>query len=108
MAWKKGQSGNPGGKPDGAKDRFTRKFWTDFFNDWDAGGPDVIRRVREDDPSTYLRIAASLMPSESNVTVHRTITEQTDQEIAARIAELRGIGTSDGDDAATRDPSKLN
>lgn len=45
---------------------------------------------------------------ESNVTVHRTVAELSDEEIAARIAELRGTGASDGDSAAACDPSKLN
>lgn len=45
---------------------------------------------------------------ESTVTFNRGLTEQTDAEIAERISELRGIGTSDGDDAAPVDPSQLN
>ena len=36
------------------------------------------------------------------------VKELTDQQIAARIAELRGIGASDGDETAPRDPSQLN
>ena len=43
--------------------------------------------------------------------VQATITnvnELTDSEIAARIAELRGIGATDGDIAPSVDPSQLN
>jgi hypothetical protein len=45
---------------------------------------------------------------ESEVTVHRAVAELTDQEIATRIAELRGAGASDGDNAPPLDPSQLN
>jgi hypothetical protein len=33
-----------------------------FFQDWSEHGPSVLARVREDDPSTYLRITAGLIP----------------------------------------------
>jgi hypothetical protein len=45
---------------------------------------------------------------ESTVTVFREVVELTDEEIAARIAELRGAGASDGDGAPPVDPSQLN
>lgn len=45
---------------------------------------------------------------ESTVTITRHVHELTDDEIAARIAELRGAGASDGDAAAAQDPKKLN
>jgi hypothetical protein len=39
---------------------------------------------------------------------HKNVGEMTDQELAERIAELRGTGTADGNVAAPVDPSKLN
>jgi hypothetical protein len=46
--------------------------------------------------------------STEHVSVTRSTDELTDQEIAARIAELRGIGASDHDTQAPVDPSQLN
>lgn len=45
---------------------------------------------------------------ESMVTIERGARELTDQEIAARIAELRGTGASDGVAEPPIDPSQLN
>jgi len=45
---------------------------------------------------------------EQTVTIERRVTELSDSEIAARIAELRGAGASDGDAEAPIDPSQLN
>lgn len=99
MAWKKGQSGNPGGKPTGARDRFTRKVWTDWSNDWEIGGPDAIARVRRDDPATYVRVAASLMPKETEVTLRNELDQMTDAELRELIrGELAASGGSRPED----------
>lgn len=45
---------------------------------------------------------------ESTVTINRSVDEMTDQEIATRIAELRGVGASGNDDQTPIDPSQLN
>lgn len=45
---------------------------------------------------------------ESTVTVNRNVNELTDDEIAARIAELRGTGASDHDGETPIDPAQLN
>lgn len=45
---------------------------------------------------------------ESNVIITRRAEELTDQEIAARIAELRGAGASGDDGEAPINPSQLN
>ena len=45
---------------------------------------------------------------ESTMTILRDVNELTDSEIAARIAELRGIGATDGDETPPVNPSQLN
>ena len=45
---------------------------------------------------------------ESTVNVIRRVEELTDDEIASRIAELRGAGASGADGEAPVDPSQLN
>jgi predicted RNA-binding Zn ribbon-like protein len=45
---------------------------------------------------------------ESTLNVTHSVRELTDEQIATRIAELRGIGASDGDDKSPLDPSQLN
>ena len=40
----------------------SRRFLLDMYDDWRNHGSDVLSAVRREDPSTYLRIMASLVP----------------------------------------------
>jgi hypothetical protein len=64
MTWTKGQSGNPAGRPKGSKHKLQTSFWNDLHRVWKESGPDALRRVAQDDPSTFVRVCASLMPKE--------------------------------------------
>lgn len=109
MAWEKGKSGNPDGRPKGAKDRFTNKFWTDFYNAWETGGPDALTKVRTDDPSTFVRVAASLMPKETEVTLRTELDRMSDAELREFIQAELAAGSGSGLEAEERpDSSQLN
>lgn len=68
MAWEKGKSGNPAGRPLGAKDKFTRKFWLDLADAWERKGIDAIERTIAAEPATFVKVAASLLPKEEQHT----------------------------------------
>ncbi len=42
--------------------QLSKRFLPDMYDDWRNYGTDVLAAVRADDPSTYLRIMASLVP----------------------------------------------
>src|SRR5262245_6299161 len=52
------------GRPRGSRNRLRGGFLADLAADWEAHGADVIRIVRIEEPATYLRLVASLMPRE--------------------------------------------
>lgn len=62
--WKPGQSGNPLGRPQGARAKFSEQACADALTDWTANGADVLARVRATDPSAYLRVLFSIIPKD--------------------------------------------
>lgn len=61
-AWRPGM-----GKITGTRDKLTRKVLEAVLEDFRHYGAHAIERVREDDPSTYLRVVASLLPKDIKV-----------------------------------------
>jgi Family of unknown function (DUF5681) len=67
--WKPGQSGNPLGRPQGARSKFSEAACADALADWTANGASVLERVRATDPSTYLRVLFSIIPKDIAVSI---------------------------------------
>jgi hypothetical protein len=62
--WAPGESGNPAGRPAGAKNRLQSDFLNALAEDFREHGAGVIRIARIERPVEYLKIVASLMPNE--------------------------------------------
>jgi hypothetical protein len=76
-----------GGRPAGVRNRFSGAFLTDFLADWESGGAAAIKVVRLRDPSTYLRVAASILPKElmvETMTTGLTAEERTEMIVALK------------------------
>ena len=60
------QPGNPGGpgRPKGSKHRISEAFLRAIADDFEAHGIEAIEQCRRDDPATYVRVVASLIPKE--------------------------------------------
>jgi len=74
-----GEFGKSPGRSPGVRNRFSHAFLTDFLADWQAGGPTTIKTVRLRDPSTYLRVAAQILPRE--MLIEATMTEMSDPDL---------------------------
>jgi hypothetical protein len=66
--FKKGQSGNPQGKPQGSRNKLNEDFLRDLHADWKEHGKQVLADTREQNPAAYLKVAASLLPKEMHHT----------------------------------------
>ena|SRR5271166_3552028 len=60
--WPPGQSGNPAGRPKGARSRLGEAFLAALEDDFAEHGAGVIQHVRERDPAAYLNVVARVLP----------------------------------------------
>jgi hypothetical protein len=91
--FKPGQSGNPKGRPKGARNRLGTQFLEALEADFNQSGPQAIALVRERKPEVYMRVVADLLPKEANINV----------EAGEAFAELwRRISDGLGDELADR------
>ena len=93
FGFKKGQSGNPAGRPVGSRNKLADLFITDVYETWVAAGRDAIERVLKDQPSQYLKIVASLMPKEFHVK-DPVFDAMNDEQLADLIGEVRAARTA--------------
>jgi len=67
MPWRKGQSGNPGGRSQGSRRKLTDAFIRVLARDWKVHGEAVIKRVREEHPAAYFKGMLSLVQKDVSV-----------------------------------------
>ena len=60
--FKPGQSGNPGGKPQGARNKLSTAFIQALSDDFDKAGIVAVEQVRKEQPAQYLNVIGKLMP----------------------------------------------
>jgi len=89
MPWKPGQSGNPGGRPKGAKDKLSKAFFAEITGHWEEHGMDAIHRVWEDKPEVYVQVISRLMPSESELNLNTGTAESLSTAEILSILESR-------------------
>jgi Family of unknown function (DUF5681) len=62
--WAPGESGNPAGRPAGAKNRLQGDFLHALAEDFREHGVEAIRIMWIERPAEYVKVVASLMPNE--------------------------------------------
>jgi hypothetical protein len=101
--WKPGESGNPAGRPQGTRNRYSEDVLTVLANDWAAGGADVVARVRATDPSTYLRVVASILPKDVLVNVQQSVPGNLQPEAWASLRRVLDLIESCGANGEPQD-----
>ncbi len=86
--WQKGQSGNPAGRPKGARSQLPELFLSKLYDSFKLKGDAAIERMIEDKPNEYVRVIASLLPKELLVKQANTLDGMSDAELTALIERM--------------------
>jgi hypothetical protein len=61
----------PARKATGARIKFSETAMAHLLEDWTTHGPAVLARVRQEDPSTYLRVAFNAIPKDVQLSIEQ-------------------------------------
>jgi hypothetical protein len=87
LKFKPGQSGNPKGRPLGARSKLGEAFLKAMQEDFDQHGVAAIAKVRDTKPDQYLKIIASILPQDLNINLN-PMDALTDDQLIERIRAL--------------------
>jgi hypothetical protein len=71
------------GRPKGSRNRHTENFLREFADDFERHGAEVIAKVRVEKPDVYLRVAADLLPRQSELDVSVDVLHRAQDQLTA-------------------------
>jgi hypothetical protein len=71
--WLPGESGNPAGRPIGARGRFSQQFIADLSDAWAEHGATALARTAKEYPDRFVGICAHLIPKDVQVSISATL-----------------------------------
>jgi hypothetical protein len=83
-----GVSGNPAGRPVGARNKLGEAFIQALHESFVEHGATAIQTVIDEKPEQYLKVIASLCPKELSLTINNDAEDLSDDELRERIRKL--------------------
>jgi hypothetical protein len=62
--FKPGQSGNPAGRPRGARSRLGERFLDNLYDEWERSGPKALAICATRQPDVFIKVVANVLPRE--------------------------------------------
>src|SRR4249919_575228 len=87
IPWRPGQSGNPAGRPKGARSKLAEDFLKDVQAEWETHGAVAVSDMRTKNPGDFVKMIASLLPKEMTLNVNNEA-ELSDEELHERVRAL--------------------
>ncbi len=85
--FKPGQSGNPFGRPFGARNRITESFLKELQAYFDREGPALLERAGQESPAALVAVYAKLLPRDIELKVSGSAVLDLTDDQRTRIAE---------------------
>lgn len=108
IPYEKGNSGNPAGRPKGARSRLSDRFLGDLAEHWQANGKQALQKAYEKNPVEYVRVVASLLPKNVAVDVDVKYERIERVIVPARTIEHGPLPIIEGTTSSVAQPSKGN
>jgi hypothetical protein len=89
--WRPGQSGNPNGRPKGARSKLAEDFLKDLAESWKTQGKAALLACARDEPAKYIKVIADLLPREALIDIELDITVKTAQTALQAYRMLKGL-----------------
>jgi hypothetical protein len=78
--WQPGESGNPAGRPIGARGRFSQRFIADLTDAWEEHGATALARTAREYPDRFVGICSHLIPKDVSVSITAQLPAGLDHE----------------------------
>ena len=86
-----GHSGNPGGSLEATRRSFNKDFLLALAADFKQHGASAIAKVREQQPGTYMKVCALLVPREMRIEHNQGVKAMSDEELERGIEAIRAM-----------------
>jgi hypothetical protein len=59
-----------GGRPKGSRNKLGEAFIADLCDEWSKSGPEALKRLASEDPASFVRVVAQVLPKEIDATLN--------------------------------------